>query len=292
MKLETWKPLYVDDFDFDKYLYHYTSVEKAIKILYSDSLLFSPLSGTNDTSEAKMKIAFEQSNLIEPHEYERVVKKISEYFKQNTKIVQLLCFSMDAKIKEADKKKYLSSINDKDKYYDVSGRGFALPRMWAQYASNNEGVCFVFDKNNLIKKINHEVAFIKYGPVKYKKIFDTYFINGSKMDLLNDRISKVANGSLTLLDMIQRDKDFLDYNFFAKLDDWSNEHEYRILSLIDNSQGKQEGLPITGVKSFLDGIVIGEKMDKAYEKTIRMFAECGKHEVKRIHFDSDLCKLT
>ena len=290
MKLDTWKPLYIDDFDFDKYLYHYTSVEKAIKILYSDSLLFSLISGTNDTSEAKMKITFDQKSMMEPQEYEEVVKKISEYFKQNTQIVQLLCFSVDAKIKETDKKRYLSAINEKDKYYDVSGRGFALPRMWAQYASNNEGVCFVFDKDKLLNKINHKVAFTKYGLVRYKKIFDTYFISESKMELLNDRISMVANGSLTLLDMLQKDKDFLTYNFFSKLDDWSNEHEYRILSLID--KGKQERMPIMGVKSFLEGIVIGEKMDKAYEKVIRMFAECGKHEVKKIHFDSNLCRLT
>lgn len=290
MKLETWKPLYIDDFDFDKYLYHYTSVEKAIKILHSDSLLFSLISGTNDTSEAKMKITFDQKSMMQPQEYEEVVKKISEYFKQNTQIVQLLCFSVDAKIKETDKKRYLSAINEKDKYYDVSGRGFALPRMWAQYASNNEGVCFVFDKDKLLNKINHKVAFTKYGLVRYKKIFDTYFISESKMELLNDRISMVANGSLTLLDMLQKDKDFLTYNFFSKLNDWSNEHEYRILSLID--KGKQERMPIMGVKSFLEGIVIGEKMDKAYEKVIRMFAECGKHEVKKIHFDSNLCRLT
>ncbi len=114
------------------------------------------------------------------------------------------------------------------------------------------------------------------------------------MDILYDKISMVANGSLTLLDMIQKDDDFLTYNFFEKLDDWKNEHEYRIIALIDKKDKSDFRLPIGDVTSFLEGIVIGEKMDTAYEKTIKMFIESigSKCEVKRIQFGSRTCKLT
>lgn len=127
MNFDLWKPLYVDDFSYDKYLYHYTNVETAIKIIYSNSLLFSPISRTNDTSESKMKIAFEQKGVTDKKKYKESRDKISNYFKEYSQYVQLLCFSMDAKISEKERKKYINSLGDKDIYFDVSGRGFSLP---------------------------------------------------------------------------------------------------------------------------------------------------------------------
>lgn len=81
------------------------------------------------------------------------------------------------------------------------------------------------------------------------------------MQSLYNKISLLENGSLTLLDMIQKDKDFLNYNLFEKLDDWKNEHEYRIIALIDK---KDSRMPVSQMASYLEGIVVGEKMDKAY----------------------------
>ena len=65
MEFDIWKPLYVDEFDCDKYLYHYTSFETAIKIIYSNQLLFSLIGRTNDTSESKMKIVFGENNIVD-----------------------------------------------------------------------------------------------------------------------------------------------------------------------------------------------------------------------------------
>lgn len=45
-----------------KYLYHYTSFEKAIKIIYSEQLWFSSITKTNDTTESKVRIRFVRSN--------------------------------------------------------------------------------------------------------------------------------------------------------------------------------------------------------------------------------------
>ena len=45
---------------------------------------------------------------------------------------------------------------------------FYLPRMWAQYGENHKGVCFIFDKAKLIKKITKELNnhyFIKHGKI-------------------------------------------------------------------------------------------------------------------------------
>ncbi len=216
MAFDIWRPLYIDNFDYDKYLYHYTNIETAIKIIYTNNLLFSSISKTNDTSESKLKIVFEQKNVTDKDKYKETVDEISEYFNKNTQIVQLLCFSMDAKLCKRDREKYISSMGTKDRYYDVSGRGFALPRMWAQYANNNEGVCFIFNRKKLIELIERKIAFTKCAPVRYEKFFNRYVIDAERMDILYDKISMVANGSLTLLDMIQKDDDFLTYNFFEK----------------------------------------------------------------------------
>lgn len=293
MSFDVWKPLYVDEFNCEKYLYHYTNFETAIRIICSNTLLFSSITKTNDTSESKMKINFEYKESEDINKYKDMVFKITEYFNRYSEIVQLLCFSSDAKISDNDKQKYLSVMENKDKYYDVSGRGFALPRMWAQYASNNEGVCFIFNRDKLINQVNRKIDFTKCASVKYKKFFDKYFITAERMEALYDKITLVANGTLTLLNMIQKDKDFLAYNFFEKLDDWKNEHEFRIIALIDKKNIGDTRVPLNGVTSFLEGIVIGEKMDEAYEKTIKLLIESKdkKCEVKRIHFDSRMCKI-
>ena len=207
--------------------------------------------------------------------------------------MQLLCFSTDAKITKTDRKKYLNSVNSKDMYYDISGRGFALPRMWAQYADNNKGVCFVFNKAKLLNIIKKTVAFYKCDSVKYKKFFNRYLIDSTQMQTIYDKTSMIANGSLTLIDMIQNDKAFLQYNFFEKLDDWKNEHEFRILALIDNKTNSQYRLPIKRVNDYLEGIVIGEKFDSDYEQIINMLISSKKLkcDVKRIKFSESICKL-
>lgn len=138
MNLDVWKPIYADAFDSNKYLYHYTSAETAIKIIHSDNLLFSGINKTNDTSEAKMRLYFTHGNIVNTEQYHKKVNAISKYFKQYKDFVQLLCFSMDTRVNETARKKYAATASSKkDIYYDVTGRGFALPRMWAQYAQNN-----------------------------------------------------------------------------------------------------------------------------------------------------------
>lgn len=298
MEFDVWKPLYVDEFEYDKYLYHYTNIESAIKIICSNTLLFSSLNHTNDLLEAKMKIIFEKNDITDWSKYPEKVKSISSYFKQHSQIVQLLCFSMDTKITKTEKKKYKGMVGNKDMYFDVSGRGFALPRMWAQYAGNNVGVCFVFNKNKLVELCEDKIAFIKHDCVKYKNFLDAYYIGEKRMDALYKKFSMVENGSLPLVDMIQNDKEFLKYNFFTKLNDWANEQEYRIIALTDRKDKKNFRLSINGVLLCLEGIVVGAKIDDSYERVIKLLVESckkklkiDKMEVKKIQFDNHMCKL-
>ena len=183
MSFDVWKPLYDDKFETKKYLYHYTTVDTAIKILLTNSLLFSRINETNDSMESKAKIDFEQmydeDDIKSVEDFIKMKKEISKYFEQCREIVQLLCFSVDTRITEKDRKQFMKSVYNKDKYYDISGRGFAFPRMWAQYANNNSGVCLIFVKVKLLNQIKKRIEFVKDDLVIYKSFVDKYIVHNT-----------------------------------------------------------------------------------------------------------------
>lgn len=128
MKIDNkaWLTLYDPDY--------FTSIDSAIKILYNGTLKFSKLNRTNDTLESKPKINF--NGLSNKNDIIILRKHITEL---NNNMLQLLCFTMNYTKKN-------DMVNDTIRYSDYSGRGFSLPRMWAQYAKNNLGICLVFKK--------------------------------------------------------------------------------------------------------------------------------------------------
>ena len=89
--------------------------------------------------------------------------------KKQNEHMQLLCFSMD-KEKQVVYKGIAYTKEDERFFIDMSGRGFALPRMWSQYADNNCGVCLVIDKgkfeNELAKR--YDIVKIHCGRVDYQ----------------------------------------------------------------------------------------------------------------------------
>lgn len=285
MALDVWKTLYTNDFDTDHYLYHYSTFDKAIKIMQSNSLRFSPINKTNDTVEAKVRISFPHTSQVNKAEFDKKTAVIYDYFCKHHPEIRLLCFSTDNQCAPLA----LPSPS-KRVFYDISGRGFALPRMWSQYASNNEGVCFIFNKEKLLEEVQKSIAFHRCEKVRYKKYTDSFNISEEKVDSLYSKVSMLANGSLTLVEMMQKDKEFLQYNYFQKLDDWKNEREFRIIALAgDNSSA----LSIGNLFSYLEGVVIGEYMDSAYEEVIKLIMAKNKEEceVKRIVFSGQICKV-
>lgn len=291
MSFDIWKPLFVDKFDCEKYLYHYTSAETVLKIIQTNTLLFSKICETNDTTEAKMRLMFELEKARDIESFKNKVDAISTYFKDYKKYVQLMCFSTDVRIREQDKQRYQNPQNSKNQYYDISGRGFALPRMWAQYSSNNQGVCLVFNRKKLINLISRKVAFSKSGTVKYTNFCDRYLIKNERLEELYEKIQMLSNGRLTMLSLIEKDKEFLKYNFFEKYNDWSSEHEFRIITLVDNEENDR--VAISEITTCLEGVVLGEKIDSTYEEIIKMLLKDKKNDcqVRKIQFGDQICKL-
>ena len=123
----------------DKYLYHYTSLNRAFEhILHEGKLLLASLKLTNDPRESKdWNWTFRNIS----HEIDIAIPSVEELVTVSSEI--------NLKIKR-DCKLCCFSIDDKTKNL-YSGRGWGHPRMWAQYADKHKGVCLVFDKDKLIE---------------------------------------------------------------------------------------------------------------------------------------------
>lgn len=277
---DIWLTPYEKGFSKDKYLYHFTDIDKAIKIIHGNSLKFSKTSKTNDTIESKPKIRIDKGN-------ETDISKIIDFFsKINKQNLQLLCFTKDSKPKAS------SSITGIKSLTDYSGRGFALPRMWAQYAKNNTGICFIFDKAKLIKLVEDNIpnnSLIHKGNVNYVGQFGDVRIDSQKLNKLLNQINIYENSDfqtgMITADFLKTNIEFTKYNYFHKFDDWSGEREFRLLAIGDMDYY------IKNIDSALAGIVIGENVEPSNEYIIKLLCQelC---EIKKISFSYKGCQIT
>lgn len=249
-----------------RFLYHYTTYTTAMKILFYDTLRLSKLSGTNDSLEQRPKLKC----FTNDPEFRKNFSKAKNMFYQHQKSIKLLCFSMDPeynKIYEASPQieQYLSHDQQ---YQSVNGRGFALPRMWAQYSENNSGVCLVFEKTKLDKLIKSNKIEVISKPVQYLDYFIPVEISDSDKEIISKIIKSGSNSAI--LEFIKHKSKFLDYNYFYKLRDWENEHEFRYISFQDNARDDSYIL-IHGIQKALCGIVLGEKIDEVDKNIMKLF---------------------
>ena len=276
MSYDVWRSLHDGNFESDKYLYHYTNFDSAIKIIHSECFRFSTITKTNDTTESKLKISYD--GVCDASD--DIHETMSKFLENNIKLVRFLSFSTDVPIDYTDPalQQFLGE-DHRRKYRDVSGRGFALPRMWAQYATNNGGVCFIVNKNNLEAKINEEV-YCKHSTVNYKRFFETYKVS---KEYLSEFSKKTKNaGAIAFEKMIQNDETFCKYSFFTKSIDWKGEHEYRYITVVDKID---KNVYVKGLFDYLEGIIVGENIDSAYKKVIQSLLK-GDPQVMSIVFDS------
>lgn len=195
--------------DVNKYLYHYTRWEIALEHIFpTGEMRFSPLQMTNDPRESKeWMFMFNGSRSIDKNEMNEISNKVKLLIQERSKVI---CFTRE------DPTKY------KKPPFKVLFRGFAHPRMWAQYAGNHTGVCLIFDKKELTTNITAQLFNVEHifeGPVSYKNqvgYIDAFSLDYSqiKRDGLNKFISQHISKYHKML-------------FFGKLSDWKSELEYR-----------------------------------------------------------------
>ena len=277
---DVWNSLYLEHVDPRKYLYHYTTVNSAIKILYGDTLRFSKISNANDTMESKPWLSGQ-------HDMNLVRKALELFQTINRQYIQILCFTMDSS--EDIRMKYGNKLNDDEKRINLAGRGYSLPRMWAQYASDNQGICFIFDQKKIKKMIRDKLSSncLISGPVDYYSLFKNYSFG---QDPLKDLIKKTGETknqdqkALWNIDFLKRHLDFVKYNYLSKLSDWSGENEYRFVAY------GSDVYTINGIKDALIGIVFGEKTEPVYEKVIQDLSP-NNCETRKMVFTYQGCQL-
>ena len=188
--------------DYDKYLYHFTTAEKALcYILPSLELKLSSISHTNDPKENKLFGAWDIFEHVPDFQYIKLDKPFTEFINNKCKVA---CFSHD---------------------YKIRGRnysGYDHPAMWAHYANRYSGVCLVFYKRILIK----DIALLpdtKYNNVSYGPSFSYPRIDSNRFQ---------KEGEMYLKKYLLANSKKL---FFKKHSHWSHEHEARIFHIGDTT---------------------------------------------------------
>ena len=241
--------------DTSKYIYHYTTVETLVKyILPQKQLIFSPLFKSNDPEESRyhIHIGINDDGLL--FDKLRVIgggfveKSISEKILSNVKTI---CFSQDN-----------SAINSIDLF---TGKGFAKPRMWAQYAENHTGVCLVFEKEKFLYRFEKEYSIIPH--------FSDNVSYGNKLNLIGDNYLSEAILSSDLgkksIENITQEK-IEKYNkiyYFYKHEDWQTENEFRLV--IKSDDDKDYFINIDGL---LEHIILGVRFDMNIVESLKILS--------------------
>lgn len=244
-------------FDTSDMIYHYTSVDTLIKyILPQNSLRFSHLSSTNDPEESKYHILdYIDDVSIGPDYFMDNLNKRRDISKGITQNIRLICFSQD----------------DADFYIGnglYSNKGYARPRMWAQYAKNHQGVCLVFNKERIIDIFKNSFSDKQtfYGDVSYEPLVkllneeeNVYAQSGFVSDFLNKSVEEIVNERIIKYHKIY---------FFSKHKDWKTENEFRLV--LKETSENETYLNIDGC---LEYIILGHNFDDNLIKPIKILID-------------------
>lgn len=244
------------------YIYHYTGMEKLQKIADSQSLRFGSFSTMNDPHEAldvhqHWMFARTDTRTISEQDSPPLTVEEWQSFREtdwNEEInrirrqVKVGSFSMDLEPNLRDFE--IDNNAPESVALRLHGsRGFAHPRMWAQYAADSSGVCLIFDCGDLTEtfqaKCDDERCNYAFGPVTYAPAATGPRLRTTDIRLLLDEGARgaiLANYETALLE---------------KHDDWSHEAEYRFLVIDEPDEAFW--LPIT--RDHIAGLIVGPKFD-------------------------------
>ena len=229
--------------DSRQFVYHYTRAVTARDFILKDrTLLLGDYATTNDPKESKAwefgLTTFEERDL---GAYQH--SKLSSWFSHELKErARLACFAKDR----------LPLTGNH--MTDILSRGYARPRMWAQYAEKHTGVCLVFLRNQLIAcaKSTMGSEWLMHGDVHYKNrgILDR---NARPEYMLNVDLYESLGPKAYVRSHIQTNSRSL---FFEKLEDWRDENEWRIVVIADSAKPL-----LLSIETALVGVLHGDATD-------------------------------
>jgi hypothetical protein len=272
----------------DEYLYHYTRAWTLPKIRKNRSLRFGPLGEMNDPQEALESNAFGMGLMGVPGEPLQITPEEDALFKArdwSTEInnvrreVKVGAYSMDVLPDLAD-------VDPDHADYSVprrlaASRGYAHPRMWAQYGDLGRGVCLVLDHELLEQAVEASTGARcewGYGSVNYRPIE-----HDQSLGFFDVRDLLQSGAGTTLL------KNF-EESLLTKHADWAHEAEYRFFVM----DGSPEPWRVPITKGVIVALVLGSKFDpRRHLRYVRAFAETFgvSHRVRRLQWTNGRAEL-
>jgi len=255
--------------DESKYLYHYTTVDKAVGFILKDkTLMFNSLRNTNDPKESKdWKFDFHIGNGASPSHAEsmKLWETVSKEIKSNCKI---LCFSKDK-----------PGLGD-DFFNDIYLRGFAKSRMWAQYGDDHKGVCLIFDKKKIEALLTAQFSSISdlYATdIKYKNRPLKGDIFKSPYTLHYPLLKELGVSEYVKRHIHTHNNELI----FEKSLDWRDEEEYRYMMLINNINNQY-----LKYENALCGVVFGAGTDDKNQRLIWQMTYKDGTEFEQIKYSN------
>ena len=226
----------------DRYLFHYTSVERCAAIGFTGSIALGPLTPLNDPRESQSRqIMTRRSGARSVSDGERQALEGQLWCLRSR--VRLACFTMD----RTD-----GAPSERD-----DRRGYAHSRMWTQYANGHSGVCLIFDRSKLLSRARATFrdADFHHGAVEYTSGFDNALLHAECVDF-------------DAPDATRHHRSAVVRSLFVKNRDWESETEYRLL--VDGWADSACLLPIGDA---LVGIVLGVAFMKYQLHVVSSLAE-------------------
>lgn len=239
--------------DTSDYIYHYTTIDSLIKyILPQKRLRFSRLDSTNDPEEKRWHIpqccndtGMDEDVFIKKAERNAYISVLIALHSR------ILCFSQDN-----------NGHNQFSGLY--MGKGFARPRMWAQYSQNHTGACLVFNKQKVVNWFNkkYKDAIHFSGNIHYEPIIQLISEMPYAQTLLASELS-MSNEAIAA-DRINK---YHDIYFFSKHMDWAEENEFRLM--VKPQKDTDIFLDIDGL---LECIILGTRVENCLVEPIRILS--------------------
>jgi len=236
-------------------LYHYTTRGAALEhILNAGSLRVSSFSGMNDPREAMdWRINPVGAPGRSPDDVRRLKADFNAAVKRRSKVV---CFTKDVE-------------GGADPILD---RGWAHPRMWAQYAENHAGVCLFFDRTAVSARIASALE-------PHGEIFSGDVVYANDPPELVPGVGlpfDVDIGAIETLSLDVAVSQHLQHHsqalFRTKLSDWQDEHEFRFIVFTQDEEPIY--VPIAGT---LVAVAMGWQFHEVYEPSLTTL--CGRSQV-------------
>jgi hypothetical protein len=225
-------------------LFHFTNAYIAMEdILYERKIRFSPFANMND-----------------PYEYKIVSLGVQAWGGISEETASEAMYRLRDTI--LYKSKLLSIVRSKEKNIEDDYQlVFTKPRLWAQYAEAQYGVCLIFSLNSFLEKIK-----ISYPGLTVYHDYVAYDLSKGKESLKTDL--RDYDTSLSIDDNIRthfeiKKKDI----FFRKYEDFGDENEYRIV-LIDWEDNRNRDIYID-IKEIIRGVILGERFHDVYKDTVK-----------------------